>query len=67
MGLPVLEALYGKSILFAASMYNTPFQLLSFSIGAAMVSVGKAGGRADGQAEGARLSWRSFVTSAGIA
>ncbi|MEI6877332.1 MAG: AEC family transporter, partial [Spirochaetota bacterium] len=37
MGFPVQEALFGKSVLFTASIYNIPFQLFAFSVGAAMV------------------------------
>lgn len=58
MGYPVLEAFFGKDILFSATIYNIPFQLLAFSIGTMMI--------ARGTGEKARLSPRSFVNTAGI-
>jgi hypothetical protein len=67
MGLPVLEALFGKSILFTASIYNIPFQLLSFSVGAAMIAGRTEGGTAGGVRREAKLSLKSFVTPAGLA
>ena len=59
MGFPVMEALFGKAVLFEASIYNIPFQLLAFSVGAAMIASGT------GHRAGLRLA--SFVTPAGVA
>ena len=33
MGFPVVEAIFGKDAIFAASIANIPFQLLAFSVG----------------------------------
>lgn len=60
MGFPVLQGIFGKGILFEASIATMPFQLLAFSVGAAMVS-GEAGGKAKA------FSPASFVTPAGLA
>lgn len=59
MGFPVLQGLFGKDILFAASIATMPFQLLAFSVGAAML--------ASGTGRKARLGLSSFVKPAGLA
>ncbi len=43
MGFPVAEAVLGRESLFMVSIYNIPFQVLAFSVGAVIVS---GGGRA---------------------
>ncbi|HUX37726.1 MAG TPA: AEC family transporter [Rectinemataceae bacterium] len=59
MGFPVLMGLFGKDILFEASIAAMPFQILSFSIGAAML--------ASGSGHKAKLGFSSFVKPAGVA
>lgn len=58
MGFPVMEALFGKESLFTVSIYNIPFQILAFSIGASMIA------RSGNERKGLRLV--DFVTPAGI-
>jgi len=58
MGFPVMEAFFGKESLFTLSIYNIPFQLLAFSLGASIIA------RGSGKAAGLKL--RSFVTPAGL-
>ncbi len=59
MGFPVLQGLFGKDILFEASIATMPFQILAFSIGAAML--------ASGSGRKAELGPASFVKPAGVA
>lgn len=59
MGFPVLQGLFGKDILFEASIATMPFQLLAFSVGAAML--------ASGSGRRAELKPSSFVKPAGVA
>ncbi|MEI6388765.1 MAG: AEC family transporter, partial [Spirochaetota bacterium] len=75
MGFPVQQALFGKAVLFQASIFIIPFNLLAFSVGAAMIAGGaRSGGPAPSGATAAagpatheaRLSWRSFVNPAGV-
>ena len=42
MGFPVAESLLGRESLFIVSIYNIPFQILAFSVGAVMIA-GKSG------------------------
>jgi len=58
MGFPVMEALFGKESLFTVSIYNIPFQILAFSIGASMIA------RSGSEKKGLKPS--DFVTPAGI-
>ncbi|MBL8967649.1 MAG: AEC family transporter [Spirochaetaceae bacterium] len=58
MGFPVMEALFGKESLFTVSIYNIPFQILAFSIGASMIA------RSGKERKG--LKPADFVTPAGI-
>lgn len=41
MGFPVVAAVFGDSAVFYASMFNMPFNLLVYTVGALMVSGGK--------------------------
>ena len=41
MGFPIMEALWGRDILFWVAVYNIPFHLLVFSLGVYLVSRGK--------------------------
>lgn len=59
MGFPVVEAIFGKEAIFAASVANIPFQLLAFSVGP-FILARAAGGRA-------RIGVWSFVTPAAVA
>lgn len=59
MGFPVIEAFFGKESLFLASIYNIPFQLLAFSVGAWILA--KSGGAH------MRLGFSAFVTPAAVA
>lgn len=53
MGFPVIEALFGRQALFMAAIYNVPFNLLAFSIGA--WALARDGSRP------IRFSWRLLV------
>lgn len=66
MGFPVMEAFFGKESVFLASIYNIPFQLLAFSVGAAMISRGLGRGLGGGAPEGRRMTLADFATPAGI-
>jgi hypothetical protein len=71
MGFPVQQALFGKAVLFQASIFIIPFNLLAFSVGAAMIAGGvRSEGReptvGGGAVHEAKLSWRSFVNPAGV-
>ena len=59
MGFPVLQGLFGKGILFEASIATMPFQILAFSVGAAML--------ASGAGRKAKLGIGAFVKPAGVA
>jgi malate permease and related proteins len=59
MGFPVVEAIFGKDAIFAASVANIPFQLLAFSIGPYLLA------RTAGSS--ARLGPGSFITPAAAA
>jgi len=59
MGYPVVEAVLGKSALFFLAIFNIPFILLAFSVGAWLIAK-----------EGSRplvLSWRTFINPIVIA
>jgi malate permease and related proteins len=43
MGLPVLNALYGKDAVFLGSIYNIPFHLLAYSVGLLVLCRPQAG------------------------
>jgi predicted permease len=59
MGFPVIDAILGKDAIFFASVANTPFQLLAFSIGPFLLA------RTAGASVKLRVS--SFVTPAAVA
>ncbi len=59
MGFPIIEAFFGRESLFFASIYNIPWQLLAFSVGAFVLA--RSGGKA------ARLGLSSFVNPATVA
>ncbi len=63
MGFPVMEALYGRDSLFAASVYNMPFYILAFSVGPYLFA--KSASR-EGEAR-PRLRPSSFATPAALA
>jgi len=54
MGYPVAEAVLGKGALFHLAVYNIPFNLLAFSIGAWLIA-------RDGNGR-LRLSWKMLTT-----
>lgn len=61
MGFPVGEAILGRESLFIISIYNIPFQLLAFSIGAVMIA-GRSRVKSDGrQGLSARSLFSSFI------
>lgn len=73
MGFPVMEAFFGKESVFLTSIYNIPFQLLAFSVGASMIAHGlgggpraEAAGAAGAGGAGGRMSLADFVTPAGV-
>lgn len=76
MGFPVMEAFFGKESVFLTSIYNIPFQLLAFSVGASMIAHGLGGGPRAGRTEaagaagaagaGGRMTLADFVTPAGV-
>lgn len=70
MGFPVMEAFFGKESVFLTSIYNIPFQLLAFSVGASMIAHGLGGGpraeAAGAAGAGGRMSLADFVTPAGV-
>lgn len=45
MGFPVLEALFGRQILFLAALYNLPFNLLAFTLGVVLLRQGSKNGK----------------------
>lgn len=64
MGFPVAQSILGKESLFLVSVYNIPFQLLAFSVGAAMIARG-AGTR--GPAKALVPSLKSLLNPAVLA
>jgi predicted permease len=59
MGFPVVEAVLGRDALFHLAIFNIPFNLLAFSIGAWLIS-----------REGERpltMSWRTFINPSVVA
>ncbi len=59
MGFPVVEAVLGKEALFYLAIFNIPFNLLAFSIGAWLIA-------RDGERP-VSLSWRTFVNPSVVA
>ncbi len=67
MGFPVMEAFFGKESVFLTSIYNIPFQILAFSVGALIISHGLGGEGSPSQSRAARrLALSDFVTPAGV-
>ncbi len=54
LGYPVVRALYGSDAVFFATLLNTPFNLLAFTVGVRMMSGGQAK---------ERLDWRKVVNA----
>lgn len=59
MGFPVVEAVMGRDALFHLSIFNIPFNLLAFSVGAWLL--------ARNSSRPLRLTWRTFVNPSVIA
>lgn len=59
MGFPVIQTIFGEKALFYAAIYNLPFNLLVFTLGVTMLSLGRE--------EGARFNWRSLISPASAA
>lgn len=53
LGYPMVEAVLGSAYLFHAVVYNIPFNLLAYSVGAGLIA--KAGRR------GLAITWRTFI------
>jgi len=53
MGFPVVETIFGQDALFLLAVYNVPFNLLAFSVGAWLIA--RDGGSRVG------LNWKMFV------
>jgi hypothetical protein len=58
MGFPIIQAFFGRASLFAAAIYNIPFQLLAFSVGTYILARG--GGKK------VRLGPAAFVNPASV-
>lgn len=54
MGIPVVEALFGREAVFSVSVFNIPFNVLAYSVGALMIGA-KPAGEEKGQAWSAGL------------
>lgn len=52
LGYPVVQALYGSDAVFYATLFNTPFNLLAFTVGVRMMSGGQDTGP---------LDWRKVI------
>lgn len=53
MGLPVVQALFGGEAVLYAALFNVPFNLLAYSVGAAMLR---------GELGGGAFNWKVLVT-----
>ncbi len=59
MGYPVLEAVFGRSALFYAAIYNIPFNLLVFTLGISLLIKGKS--------DKFNINWKDFINAPSIA